>query len=178
MIPPTEIAAEHYEHLVSASGGSNRATLTFAADGTATIESRSSWMGAGKREFRMQFRVVRRSERYGLLCLTEIERLDEPLKVDAAEINEAVCGFDDDDQERVTYWGVAYEYLRLPGGEAHIPNDPHLMDMGSTTWNERMDLILIARVAEREYAEREIDPEIVKALCALDKLKLSRQESR
>lgn len=165
------IAAEQYTHFVSASGGSNRATLIFAADDTATIDYRSAWMGSGRRELRMRFRVKRFSDRYGLLCLTEVERLDLPSKLSAAEINEAICGLEE--EERMMYRGVAYEFLRLTGGEPHIPNDPHLMDMGSTGWNERMDLLLIARIAEREYGESGIDPEIIKALCALDKLKLA-----
>ena len=77
------------------------------------------------------------------------------------------------------YWGVAYEFLRLAGGESHIPNDPHLMDFkpmfNSAGWNDRMDLILFARIPESAFAEGAIDPEIAGALCALDRLKLERE---
>jgi hypothetical protein len=172
-----EVATERYTHFVYASGGSDGAKLVFGEDESATIDYRSAWMGSGKRQFRMTFRVKRFSGQYGLLYLTEVERLDLPLKLSDVEINEAVCGFCEDD-ERMLYWGVAYEYLRLPAGEAHIPNDPHLMDFkplfNSTGWNERMDLILFGRILESAFAESGIDQAIADALCALDRLKFER----
>lgn len=176
-----EIKVERYTHWVYASGGSTGAELDFHADGSAAVHYRYACMIAGKREFRMRFQVVPFSERYGLLCLTEVERLDNQRKLTAAEINEAVVGFHED-EERMQYWGVAYEFLRLAGGEEHVPNDPHLMDFkplfNSAGWNDRMDLILFARFPESAFQECAIDPEIAGALCALDRLKLERKPDK
>ncbi len=72
------------------------------------------------------------------------------------------------------FWGVAYEFLRLDGGEEHIPNDPHLMDFPNSTWNPRMDLILFARVTADTYSEGGVDANLAAALIALDKLKFGR----
>src|SRR5262249_15784165 len=138
---------------------------------TATLVYQSGWMGSGKREFRFYFRVKRFSDRYGLLFLTGAKRIDQAQEWSVAEVNEAVCGFHDDD-ERMLYWGVAYEFLQLTGGEEHVPNDPHLMDFPNTTWNPRMDLILFARVSMESFAEGGVDPELAAALASLDKLKL------
>lgn len=163
---------ERYSHFVWASGGSNAATLVFDG-GTATATYQSTWMGSGKREFRFAFGVKRFSDRYGLLSLTEIERVDIPARVTAAELNEAVCGFHEDD-ERMRYWGIGYEYLRLDGGDEHVPNDPHLMDFPNAGWNRRMDLILFARFNPDMLTEGGVDPDLAGALLALDKLKLER----
>jgi hypothetical protein len=164
---------ERYTHFVAASAGSSGADLTFADDGTATLVYKSGWMGSGRREFRFRFQVKRFSDRYGLLFLTRAERVDQPQEWSAAELNEAACGFHEDD-ERMLYWGVAYEFLRLAGGEEHVPNDPHLMDFPNTAWNPRMDLILFARVPAESFAEGRMDPELATALASLDKLKLGR----
>jgi hypothetical protein len=161
---------ERYTHFVAASGGSNGTDLSFADDGTATLLYRSGWMGSGKREFRFRFRVKRFSDRYGLLFLTRAERVDQPREWSAAEINEAACGFHEDDK-RMLYWGVAYEFLRLTGGEDHVPNDPHLLDFPNAAWNPRMDLILFARVPAESFEEGGVDPELAAALVSLDKLK-------
>jgi hypothetical protein len=150
------VAPERYTHFIWASGGSNGAELAFNGE-TATVAFRSAWMGSGKREFRFSFRVKRFSERYGLLALTELERLDRPQKLTAAEINEVACGFHEDD-ERMLFWGVGYEYLKVDGGEDHIPNDPHLLDFFNAGWNRRMDLILFARFSAEGLAEVHVDP--------------------
>lgn len=164
---------EHYTHYVAASGGSNGAELTFADDDTAVIRYRSGWMGSGRQEFRFRFRVKRFSDRYGLLFLTAVDRVDQSRSWSAAEINEATCGFHEDD-ERMIFWGVAYEFLRLHGGEEHVPNDPHLMDFPNSAWNPRMDLILFARVLSDAFVEGGVDTELAGALVALDKLKFAR----
>jgi hypothetical protein len=161
------VAAERYSHFVWASGGSNGADLSFADDGTAVLDYRSGWMGSGKREFRLRFRVKRFSDRYGLLALTEAERLDEPQRWSAAEINEAACGFHEDD-ERMLFWGVAYEFLRLDGGEGHVPNDPHLMDFPNAGWNPRMDLVLFSRVPAESFAEGGVDAELSRVRAVLE----------
>jgi hypothetical protein len=152
--------------------------LLFAPDDTATIAYRSAWMGSGKQQFRLSFRVKWFSERYGLLYLTELERLDTPLKLSAETINEAVSGFCDEN-ERMLYWGVAYEFLHLAGVENHVPNDPHLMDFkpffNSAGWNERMDLILFARIPECAYASSGLAPDAINVLVALDRLKLQHE---
>ncbi|MBN9517039.1 hypothetical protein J0H58_00745 [bacterium] len=166
-------AAERYSHFVWASGGSNGADLSFADDGTAVLDYRSGWMGSSKREFRLRFRVKRFSDRYGLLALTEAERLDTPQRWSATELNEAACGFHEDD-ERMLLWGVAYEFLRLDGGEGHVPNDPHLMDFPNAGWNPRMDLVLFARVPAESLAEGGVDTELSAVLAGIDKLKLGR----
>jgi hypothetical protein len=69
------------------------------------------------------------------------------------------------------YWGVGYEYLKLDGGEIHIPNDPHLLDFFNAGWNRRMDLILIARFSAEGLAGIGLDREMAAVLAALDKLK-------
>jgi hypothetical protein len=122
----------------------------------------------------MRFRVKRFSDRYGLLSLTEVERLDSPQKLTAAEINEALSGFHEEDGERALCWGVGYEYLRLEGGEDHIPNDPNLWEVPSHG-NARMDLILLARMSAPALAEGRIDPEIATALMSLDRMKFERK---
>ncbi len=168
---------EQYSHYIYASGGSNGADLSFADDGTATLMYRSAWMGSGIREFKLRFRVKQFSDRYGLLVLTEVERLDAPFHASAAEINETACGFHDED-ERMDYWGTAYEFLRLDESEEHVPNDPHLMDFPNAGWNRRMDLILFARGPVNVGEGRSLDPELAGVLLALDKLKLTRDAAK
>ena len=167
------VVAERYTHFVWASGGSNGADLDFADDGTAVLNYRTGWMGSGKREFRLRFRVKRFSDRYGLLALTEVERLDTPQRWSAAEVNEAACGFNEDD-ERMLFWGVAYEFLRLDGGEGHVPNDPHLMDFPNAGWNPRMELVLFARVSAESLTEGGVDQELAAVLAGIDRLKFGR----